>query len=73
MEGESQDKFHKALLRPASWMVECPICGSEVEVEAQDDDYGAWGGREQDQFPECSECHALIEVVPVKIVEAYPA
>ena len=64
--------FHKAPLVPREWIVICPVCETPVEVEATQDDYGAYHGKDADQFPECPECHALIEAVSVKVQEARP-
>ena len=56
---ERDAAFHKAPLIPVEWIVICPICEGAVPVEVIQDDHGAWGGQDADQFPECPECHAF--------------
>lgn len=61
--------FYRVPLQPSEWMVACPVCESAVPVEAEQRDDGSWAGVECDQFPECAECHSLIEVAPVTVNE----
>jgi transcription elongation factor Elf1 len=61
--------FHKARLKPLDWQVDCPCCGTVILVDACENDDASWHADGTDQFPECDECGALIEVLSVQIVE----
>lgn len=57
---------------PLSWAVQCPGCGQTVEIDENQvgqDAAGFWRVNGPDQFPECENCGAHIEVVKVAITE----
>lgn len=61
--------FHKARLKPLDWQVDCPACGNVILVDACENNDASWHADNGDQFPECGECGAHIEVLPVQVVE----
>lgn len=61
--------FLKARLKPLDWQVDCPACGNVVLVDACENNDASWHADNGDQFPVCDECGALIEVLPVQVVD----
>lgn len=69
MEEEIQEPFQKARMMPAEWFVQCPCCGNQIIIDACENDDGSWHADNGDQFPRCEECDALIEVLPVIVMD----
>ena len=61
--------FMKARLKPLDWQVDCPKCGNVILVDACENNDGSWHADNGGQFPQCDECDALIEVLPVQVVD----
>ena len=58
----------EVLPRPTSLEVPCPCCGTAVEYAAVEDDAGALCCVED--WPVCHGCKILIDVPPVRILQA---
>ena len=66
---EPMPTFHKACLRPLEWEIQCPVCAETMIVDAcENNDAASWHADNGDQFPACDKCGALIEVMPVQVV-----
>ena len=61
--------FLQARLMPLQWYVNCPACGNVILVDACENDEASWHADNGDQFPQCDECAALIEVLSVQVVD----
>ncbi len=72
MTDDAKPVLHKALLKPLDWHVDCPACGNVILVDACENDDASWHADNGDQFPQCGECGALIEVMPVQVVGVAP-
>ena len=68
-ETTTEPVFLKARLKPLDWQVDCPACGNVVLVDACENNDASWHADNGDQFPVCDECGALIEVLPVQVVD----
>ncbi|MCK8788121.1 hypothetical protein M0638_27580 [Roseomonas sp. NAR14] len=65
--------WHRASLTASEWYVQCPVCGGcSMGVDTEEDDGGAIIPRADEQFQQCPDCDAFIEVRAVSVTEAYP-
>jgi hypothetical protein len=69
VEGLQSPVFHKARLKPLEWKIDCPVCENVILVEACENNDASWHGDNGDQFPQCDNCGALIEALPVQVVD----
>lgn len=56
-----------SLPQPSSWTIACPVCGSLLEYEPEEDDAGAFTPVQD--WPLCEACDVVVQPATVQIRE----